>query len=90
VDSYAENPWGLYNVHGNVWEWLQDCWNDSYYDGVPSDGSARSTGLCGTRVLRGGCYQCNWQSLRSAHRNKAPTSNESGGVGFRVGRTLER
>ena len=90
VDSYAENPWGLYNVHGNVWEWVQDCWNDSYYDGVPPDGSARSTGQCGTRVLRGGCYQCNWQSLRSAHRNKAPTSNESGGVGFRVGRTLER
>jgi formylglycine-generating enzyme required for sulfatase activity len=90
VDSYAANPWGLYNVHGNVWEWVQDCWNDTYYDGVPPDGSARSSGECEKRVLRGGCYQCNWQTLRSARREQAHISNESGGVGFRVGRTLER
>jgi formylglycine-generating enzyme required for sulfatase activity len=90
VDSYADNPWGLYNVHGNVWEWVQDCWYDSYYDGVPSDGSARSTGECGDRVMRGGGYMSNPGSLRSAQRSHAPTSNATSSVGFRVGRTLER
>jgi formylglycine-generating enzyme required for sulfatase activity len=90
VDSYADNPWGLYNVHGNVGEWVQDCWNDSYYDGVPSDGSARTTGECGNRVMRGGGYMGNPNTLRSAHRSHARTSNASSSLGFRVGRTLER
>jgi formylglycine-generating enzyme required for sulfatase activity len=87
VDSFAANPWGLYNVHGNVWEWVQDCRNDSY-NGAPSDGSARTTGNCGVRVLRGGSWYYVPRNLRSAGRNWISPDFRSGDVGFRVGRTL--
>jgi formylglycine-generating enzyme required for sulfatase activity len=43
VDSFAANPWGLYQVHGNVWEWVEDCWHGSY-TGAPTDGSAWNSG----------------------------------------------
>ncbi len=55
VKSFEPNPWGLYQVHGNVWEWVEDCWHDSYHN-APSDGSARTTGDCKYRVLRGGSW----------------------------------
>jgi formylglycine-generating enzyme required for sulfatase activity len=104
VDAFAANPWGLYNVHGNAWEWVQDC-NIFYGGGAPSDGSARTTDYfgrnnCTARVLRGGSLDSSPDQLRSAHRgDAAPNSdvyNSRGrdgvymGVGFRVGRTLER
>ena len=53
VGSFAANPWGLYNVHGNVWEWCEDVWHDSY-EGAPADGSAWTTGDSNRRVVRGG------------------------------------
>ena len=59
VGSYAANGFEVYDVHGNVWEWVADCWNDSYA-GAPSDGSAwtsgNTSGNCGSRVLRGGSW----------------------------------
>ena len=55
VGSFSANPFGLHDVHGNVWEWVEDCWNDSY-DGAPSDGSAWESGNCERRVLRGGSW----------------------------------
>ena len=64
VDSYPANPWGLYNMHGNVWEWVEDCWNDSY-KGAPSDGRAWTTGDCGRRLVRGGSWFSDPKSLRS-------------------------
>ena len=55
VDCFQPNPWGLYNVHGNVWEGTEDCWYDSNR-GAFSDGSARLMGDCTRRVLRGGFW----------------------------------
>ena len=67
VHSFAANPWGLYQVHGNVYDWVEDCWNDNY-DGAPSDGSAWTVGNCDGRVLRGGAFNRKPQNLRSAAR----------------------
>jgi formylglycine-generating enzyme required for sulfatase activity len=63
VASFQPNPWGLYQVHGNVYDWVEDCFHDSYR-GAPSDGTAWTTGDCTYRVLRGG-------SVASAARSKA-------------------
>ena len=55
VGSFSANAWGLHDLHGNVWEWVQDCSNDSYV-GAPTDGSAWTSGDCGLRVIRGGSW----------------------------------
>ena len=70
VGSFAANPWGLYDMHGNVWEWVQDCWHDSYR-GAPTDGSAwmsAGNGDCSRAVLRGGSWFGHPEDLRSADR----------------------
>ena len=87
VDSFQPNPWGLYQVHGNVGEWVEDCWNESY-QGAPSDGSAWTSGDCSQRVLRGGTWRVDPQVLRSAYRSRSSAGSRFIGRGFRVGRTL--
>ena len=88
VGSYEANGYGLYDVLGNVWEWTEDCWNESY-DGAPSDGRAWESGDCGRRVVRGGSWFNNPTSLRSARRIRILTSSRNHDVlGFRVARTL--
>jgi formylglycine-generating enzyme required for sulfatase activity len=89
VDSFAANPWGLYQVHGNVWEWTEDCWNDSYR-GAPTDGSAWISGDCGRRVYRGGGYEVsdNPTVLRAAFRIKSSPGFRASFIGFRVARTI--
>ena len=88
VDSFQPNPWGLYQVHGNVWDWVEDCWNESY-QGAPSDGSAwTSSGVCGRRVVRGGSWVNVPRILRSANRNRGTAGDRDDVSGFRVGRTL--
>jgi len=67
VDSFEPNPWGLYNVHGNVWEWTEDYWNDRNTSN-PGDGRARMTGDCARRAVRGGSWFYYPQRLRSASR----------------------
>jgi formylglycine-generating enzyme required for sulfatase activity len=89
VDSFEPNAWGLYQVHGNVWEWTEDCWHDSN-DGNPADGSARTTGECGRRVVRGGSWDSHPQSLRSASRGGITAVIQSFDVGFRLARTLNQ
>jgi formylglycine-generating enzyme required for sulfatase activity len=55
VGSFAVDNFDLYDVHGNVWEWVEDCWNESY-SGAPDHGEAHPTGICLRRVLRGGSW----------------------------------
>lgn len=84
--SYAPNAFDLYDVHGNVWEWTEDCWNASY-DGAPSDGSAWSAGDCGQRVLRSGAWINYPQNLRSASRDRNASGNRYYIFGLRLVRT---
>jgi formylglycine-generating enzyme required for sulfatase activity len=89
VASFAPNPFGLYDMAGNVWEWVQDCYAASYAD-LPRDGSANTTVGCNNRVLRGGSWASYPQHLRSAYRFLInPVARfDNWGVGFRVARTL--
>lgn len=87
VDSFQPNPWGLYQVHGNVWEWTEDCWNPSYA-GAPTDGSAWTRGDCGRRVVRGGSWAYAPGDLRSASRGSLGTTIQDVNYGFRVARAL--
>jgi formylglycine-generating enzyme required for sulfatase activity len=87
VDSFQPNPWGLFQVHGNVWEWTADCRNGSY-NGAPTDGSARTSGNCDSRVLRGGSWISLPSSLRSAVRVNFDPALRFFEFGFRVARTL--
>jgi formylglycine-generating enzyme required for sulfatase activity len=93
VDAFDPNPWGLYQVHGNVYEWVEDCWYANY-EGAPTDGSARTMPDCTEHVLRGGSWNFAPWHLRSAARGRlAAAAFASGGVvgiGLRVARTLSR
>ncbi len=87
VMSFEPNPWGLYQVHGNVDEWCEDCWNESYND-APTDGSAWTAGNCALRLLRGGSwYHPPWY-IRAAHRYGNIADDRISNVGFRLARTL--
>ena len=87
VGSFLASPFGLYDVHGNVWEWVEDCWNVSYA-GAPRDGSAWTSGDCGQRVLRGASWNGYPRYLRSANRLRNTTDYRYYFFGFRVARTL--
>ena len=85
--SFPSNGYGLHDVHGNVDEWVQDCWNDSY-SGAPTDGSAWTSGDCSGRVLRGGSWDSEHRNLHSADRDWGPANYRSIRTGFRVARTF--
>jgi formylglycine-generating enzyme required for sulfatase activity len=88
VGSLPANPWGLHEVHGNVFEWCEDCWNDSYV-GAPTDGSAWQHGDCRSRVLRGGSWDFIPGGARAAYRNiLTPEVRFNDLIGFRLARTL--
>src|SRR5262249_55709453 len=87
VGSFEPNPWGLYNVHGNVWEWSEDCWNNSN-NGNPGNGRARTTAACSGRGIRGGSWFSPPQALRSACRSWLHSDTRNYHVGFRLARTL--
>ena len=85
--SFEPNAFGLYDVHGNVYEWVEDCWNGSY-EGAPADGSAWTSGDCERRVVRGGAWDDFPDDLRIALRVGTPADRSDGYYGFRVARTL--
>ncbi|MDE0193498.1 MAG: formylglycine-generating enzyme family protein [Gammaproteobacteria bacterium] len=87
VGSFASNAFGLHDMHGNVWEWVADCWNESY-GGAPSDGSAWLAGDCAKRVVRGGSWFNVPSYARAASRAWSTVGNRLGSMGFRVARTL--
>ena len=87
MGSYTKNGFGLSDVLGNMWEWVADCWNDSYA-GAPTDGTAWEQGNCDTRVLRGGSWYNIPSFLRSANRYWNPSGDRSSNIGFRVARSL--
>ena len=87
VGSYRPNSFGLYDVLGNVSEWVDDCWN-SNYEGAPFDGSAWYEGDCSRRVLRGGSWRNGPGLLRSAFRRWYSAGYRDLSFGFRLARTI--
>ena len=91
VGSFGPNPFGLYDMLGNIWQWTDDCWNDSYV-GAPQDGAAWTSGNCGKRVLRGGSWSNLPRFIRSAARAALDLNGQSfdtaSDAGFRLARTI--
>ena len=87
VMSFAANPFGLYDINGNVSEWTQDCWHDNYVR-APNDGSAWINPGCRSHVVRGGSWGSSPDQVDSAYRQGADGELRSGRVGFRVVREL--
>ena len=83
VGRYQPNAFGLYDMHGNVFEWVQDCWNDSYA-GAPTDGSAWNSGQCDRRVNRGGSWLNPLWDLRTANRGGIDRTVRILNRGFRL------
>ena len=83
VGRYQPNSYGLYDMHGNVWEWVEDCWNKNYR-GAPTNGRAWTSGDCSQRVIRGGSWYSRPRTLRSAARTRFNRSNRREYLGFRL------
>ena len=85
VGRYNPNRYDLYDMHGNVWEWVEDCWNDSYV-GAPTNGKVWTSGDCSQRVFRGGSWYNTLEGARSSLRNKIFRSDRYSHLGFRLAR----
>ena len=88
VASFAPNAFGLYDTHGNVFNWVEDCWNANYND-APINGSAWVSGDCSLAVLRGGSWGLDGYLLRSAARVGDARGTRNIASGFRVARAME-
>jgi formylglycine-generating enzyme required for sulfatase activity len=89
VGSLKPNPWGLFDMHGNVWEWVEDCWTSNPEE-IPFDGSAVSRPRnCEVGVIRGGSFAAGSRRVRSAIRSPHRTAQHNYNIGFRVALTLD-
>lgn len=89
VGQKTANPFGLHDMYGNLWEWVEDCFHlRRGYEGAPQDGSAMIFDGCHKRVLRGGSWYYTGKFLRSAKRNGERPDYPDKGFGFRIARTL--
>lgn len=87
VASFAANPFGVYDIGGNVGEWVMDCWHDTYIR-APADGSAWVNPGCKLRVIRGGHWASAPDQARSAYRVSAQPDRRDARIGFRIARDL--
>ncbi|MEJ1437809.1 MAG: formylglycine-generating enzyme family protein [Candidatus Sedimenticola sp. (ex Thyasira tokunagai)] len=85
VGSLQVNPFGLHDMHGNVWEWTDDCWNDNYEE-APRDGSAWQSGDCHRGVVRGGSWSSIPKRLRPSNRGWNYRNHRYAFQGFRIAR----
>lgn len=89
VGSYPPNPWGLYDMNGNVWEWVEDVWNDGH-SGRPADASARTAGPDPQEhVIKGGSWDDRDRRARCTSRNGMDDTHRENEIGFRVALTLD-
>jgi formylglycine-generating enzyme required for sulfatase activity len=82
VGKYPANPWGFFDMHGNVWEWVSD-WKANYPGGAQTNPEGPASGS--NRVVRGGSWTAAWTDLRSAKRHNLTPGNRNSILGFRVG-----
>jgi formylglycine-generating enzyme required for sulfatase activity len=88
VGSFAANAFGLLDMHGNVFEWIEDCFHENYST-APKNGSAWTVGAdCNARIIRGGSWWTDLSALRSAYRYRNTSATGWDSLGFRAGRTL--
>ncbi len=87
VGRYKANSFGLHDLYGNIWEWVEDCWNADYANATKGN-APRTSGDCSSRVLRGGAWANLAGSARSASRNRSITYFRYSSHGFRIARTL--
>ena len=87
VGAFAANKFGLYDMAGDIWQWVQDCYHPDF-DGAPTDGSAWTRGDCNGRVARGGSWDDFSVYLRSAARVRVTFDDRNGDLGFRIARTI--
>ena len=87
VGAFEANAYGLFDMHGNVWEWVQDCANENYI-GAPDNGDAWTQGDCSKRVLRGGSWGAQAEYMRSAFRFWSQANERNWVYGFRLAQDI--
>ena len=88
VATYPANSWGIHDMNGNVDEWVEDCYQDSYFN-APADGSAMIDGECDFRVMRGGSWFDIGRVIRSSSRYRHPPESRKNSWGFRIALNLQ-